>query len=507
MSTTFIFEELDDATREYLTVVRDNEGAGSPGVFVPTSDTLPGCGCIAGPIVIILTVIFTFTTAIGVIYNEPLAVACLQTAGLLLGMWLLLAKFRGKGGRNAGTWVYVDPLHLYEAFREQVTVTRIDEVADANYTHNYDSNGNYQNSVINIAFGRKGFATVTINNESRAEYMVTYLNYLAWARGPEGGERADLNPADLGGLARFVVRNGDEPKDAENNINLNLVELDITEVPEEPTREGRALPAILPYAFMFAFALLCFVVLGFGINPVLRDDAIYERSVREPQQPAALRAYFLVPKNKMHREEVLAKLPRFYAAPIDHVEKKATDKQLGRGMGDILRALSTAEQPAVSLRVTETRSPPGETAESKSARENKLRTEFAEGVIATFAHEPWGKQVLPPPETEWVSTTDPPPLGYQLIAFVEPPEGDANGQPKPVHFEIAYELKPAAGDQYTIEVHVRLKADVTKDDVAQSLFTVPGTFSAAALDSAMFKVRDELLKRMVGPLPPNLPNQ
>ena len=74
---------------------------------------------------------------------------------------------------------------------------------------------------------------VTLKNESRAEQMVTFLNYLAWARGPDGGERADLEPADLGALAKYVVRNGDEPKDAENNINLNLVELDITEVPEE----------------------------------------------------------------------------------------------------------------------------------------------------------------------------------------------------------------------------------------------------------------------------------
>lgn len=501
MSTTFIFEELDGATREYLTAVRDNEGAGSPGVFASTSDSLPGCGCIAGPIVIGLTAVFTLTTWLfNVIVHEPYAVACLQTAGFLLGGWLLLAKFRARGGSNAGTWVYVDPLHLYEAFREQVTITRIDDVADANYTHNYDSNGNYQNSVVNIVIGRKGLAVVTLSNEARAEYLVTYLNYLAWARGPEGGERADLAPADLGGLARYVVRNGDEPKDAENNINLNLVELDITEVPEDPAREGRATPAILPYVFMFVAALVCFFVMGALVNPMLRDDAIFNMVMKDNTtppmtEPRFLRAYLTDPRNKLHRDTVSKRLAKFYEPAITHVETKAETRALGAGMAEVLKGLSTAEQPVVTLRVTETLTPAG--AGEKGTREERVRTEFANGVNNAFANEFWGKPIQPPAGE--VFTEQPPPIGHQLIAFVEPPDADPNGQPKPVHFEIGYALSDAGDGQFTIAVTVTLKADVTKEDVGRGQFTVPGTYGIADFEvRAVPAIRDALIKHLVG---------
>ena len=508
MATTFIFEELDEATRDYLTAVRDNEGAGSPGVFVPTSDSLGGCGCIVGPVIIAAVLILTLLPGVGIIFGEPLAVACLQTAGVLLGAWLFLAKFRGKGGSNAGNWVYADPLHLYVAFREQVTVTQIDDVADANYTHNYDSNGNYQNSVVNIAYGRKGFTSVTLASEARAEQMVTYLNYLAWARGPDGGDRADLPPADLGGLARYVVRNGDEPKDAEGNINLSLIELDIEAVPEEPTREGRAVPPLLPYLFLFVGGAVCFFVMGVLVNPVIRDNAIFDivmqaNSNPPMAEPRFLRAYLTDPRNRLHRDAVTKRLAQFYQSPIQHVETRAENKQLGSGMAEVLRGLSTAEQPVVSLRVSETLTPAG-WGES-APREEKIRTEFATGVNNAFATEFWGKPIQPPPGAVFEPGAQPPPIGHQLIAFVEPPDPDANGNPKPVHFDIAYALKDAGDNRVTIVVNVTLKADVAKDDVGRGQFTVPGTFGLGDFDTrAVPAIRDALVRQMIGP-PANNP--
>lgn len=508
MATTFLFEELDDATREYLMAVRDAEGSGSPGVFAPTNDSLPGCGCIAGPVVIIATLLLTIPTWTGIVFDSPPRVAILQTAGLLVGGWLLVAGFRGKGGsKNAGTWVYVDSLHMYEAYREQVTVTNIEDVSDAHYTHNYDSNGNHQNSVINIALGGRKTTTVTLNNEKRAEQVVTYLNYLAWARGPDGGDRADLAPDDLGALARYVVRNGDEPKDAENNINLSVVELDITGVPERPAREGRAIPSFLPYVVMFAAGLVCFLFFGFVLNPIVRDDAIFERVTGDGprEQPGALRAYLIDSRNTRHRAEVVKRLPKFYAPAIKHVQDKATNQDLGKGMGEILTVLSTAEQPVVSLRVTETQSPPGGAGDAKTTRQTKLGTEFADGVGNAFSLEGWGRQVPPPPEYTWNSPTDPPPIGQQLMAFVEAPDDN-----KPVHFDIEYEVKDAPGvaGMYRVEVSVKLRSDVEKGDVTSARFVVPAPFSAAdfADDAqgsipAVRKIKDELIRQIVGPLP------
>src|SRR5207248_10108248 len=180
---------LDETTRDYLVAVRDAEGAGSPGVFAPTSSSLAGCGCIGGLVIIFATLLFTLTTWIDLVYRDPVRVAFLQTAGLLLGGWLLVAGLRSaaaKGSKRvAGNWAYADPLHLYEAYREQVTVTPIGDVVEANFTHNYN-NGAYQNSVVRVVLTGNVTTQVTVNNEQRAEQMVVYLNYLAWARGPDG---------------------------------------------------------------------------------------------------------------------------------------------------------------------------------------------------------------------------------------------------------------------------------------------------------------------------------
>ncbi len=144
--------------------------------------------------------------------------------------------------------------------------------------------------------------------------------------------------------------------------------------------------------------------------------------------------------------------------------------------------------------MTETLSPPGGD-EAKRSREIKLGSDFADGVNTAFANEPWGRQIPPPPDYTWNSPTDPPPIGHQLIAFVEGPDD------KPVHFDIAYSVKGIGNGQYQIVANVTLKADVTKEDVGRGQFTLPGTFSLAELErdgGAVNKLKDELIRQMIG---------
>lgn len=502
MATTFNFEELDEATHDYLVAVRDAEGLGSPGVFVATSDSLPGCGCIMGPILIVVTLVLTLTTWIlDVLYKDPINVAFLQTAGLLLGGWLLVAGFRASRGTNkvAGTWVYADPLYLYEAYREQVTVTPIDEVAEAHFTHNYN-NGAYQNSVVNISTGNS-VATITLNNEARAEQMVVYLNYLAWARGPDGGERANLPAATLGGLAKYVAKNDHEPLDAESNINLNLIELDITEVPEQPTRAGRAMPGIIPYVVMFGFAVVCFCVMAFVVNPPLRDDAIYNEVMKEPAQPTILRAYLIDPRNKKHRKEVTERLERFYTSspgPIEHVQRHAANPELGKAMAKVLDSVKGAEQPVVSLRVAEKGTPAGKEG-SKATREAEFRTQFVNGLTNEFKRQHWGEPIKAPPGMEFNSP--PTPIGDQLLAFVEAPD-DAKG----VHFDITYTITAGEFGFYSIVADVEIRTNVDDaNPTGQAKINVTGPIRAEDFDSqqgnppvVVTRIRDDLVKAMCG---------
>ena len=88
-------------------------------------------------------------------------------------MWLLVAAMprSARGSKSyAGHWVYVDALNLYEAYREQVTVTPIENVVEAQFTHNYN-NGSYQNSIVRVQLDN-GRASVTLNNEAKAEQIV-----------------------------------------------------------------------------------------------------------------------------------------------------------------------------------------------------------------------------------------------------------------------------------------------------------------------------------------------
>ena len=493
MSTTFKFEELDETTHDYLVAVRDSGGLGSPGVFASTKDTLPGCGCIAGPIVVIATLLLTLVRDVGIIYDDPVGVALLQTAGLLVGGWLIAAGFRGGKGTDkvAGTWVYVDPLFLYEAYREQITVTPVEEVVEANFTHNYN-NGAYQNSVVSISMGGNRVTTVTFANEARAEQMVVYLNYLAWARGPDGGERANLAPATLGGLAKYVAKNDHEPLDAESNINLNLIELDITQVPEGPAREGRAMPAVLPYVLLLLYGAACFFLMAFVVNPPLRDDAIFDAVMKPPSiEPRFLRAYLVDSRNKLHREEVTKKLSQFYDQPIKHVKDNGKDEELREGMAKMLESLRTADQPVVSVRVIEVNTPAG-TEGKKADRQDQLRTNFAVGVNAAFS------QFMPPvsPPQGIVFKEPPPPVGEQLIAFIEVPEGADR-----VHFDITYTVKQGEFGELQLEVNVEIRTNIeAKDPTARSQFVMPDKFDAATLDAEVLKVKDELILRMIGPM-------
>ncbi|QJX00964.1 hypothetical protein [Frigoriglobus tundricola] len=501
MSTTFNFEELDEATHDYLVAVRTRDGRGAPGVFVASKDSLPGCGLIAGPIIIIGTLLATLTTMFDIVYSDPVRVAVLQTAGLLLGGWLLAAGFRGcKGNRRiAGTWAYVDPLFLYQAYREQITVTAIDEVIEANFTHNYNNNA-YQNSTVLIRMSGHQVATVSVANEGRAERMVVFLNYLAWARGPEGGARADLAPATLGGLARYVAKNDHEPLDADNNINFNLIEVDITAVPEEPTRAGRALPSVLPYVFMLVYSVACFLFMAYVINPPFRDDAVYEVVTREPYvEPRFLRVYLVDPRNTRHRDEVTRRLSQFYQAPIDYVSRNAKDPVLRDGMVKILESIRTVDQPVVSIRVTEVNTPAGRGA-NKTDREHKLRADFATGVGDEFSKQPWGQPLRPPQGAEF---TEPmPPLGQQMIAFVEPPEGAEQ-----VHFDITYTIEPAGTDgMLRLSVVMEIRTSIEdKKPTARSEFTMSNTFDAESLDAQVALLKRDLLTRTVGVVNANPP--
>jgi hypothetical protein len=491
MGTTFALEELDDATREYLIEVRDHEGRGSPGVFAPTKNPWPVVGCIVGPIVVGLTLILTLMPGVGIILDDPGGVALLQTAGLLLGGWMFTAAFRvwmRKGSKKvAGNWVYADPLYLYEALGEQVKVTPVTDVIEAQYTHNYN-NGAYQSSVVRLLLPGNHIASVTLSHEQRAENIVVYYNYLAWARGPDGGDRANLPPATLGGLAKYVAKNDNEPLDAEGNVNLSMIELDIDEVPEEPRREGRALPNFIPYVVLVLAGIACWFVMK-EFNVPFRDDQIFEAVTKPPTEPRFLRAYLVDPRNTRHREQVYALLEGFYTGPVDRISKGDGDPTLKVAMAKLVESLKRADQPVVSIRVRETKSPPGQDG-GAAERAKKVQTGFADKVLEVFGQ--WAPPVQPP--AGMVFKENPPPIGHQLIAFVEAPEEAANA-----HIEISYEFVSSdGGGRYTINWTAAIRLKVEDPPEATKTLGESTGYTADAADQAVGALKDSVARALIG---------
>jgi hypothetical protein len=504
MTTTFLLEELDQPTREYLLAVRADEGRGAPGVFAAAANQWPTLGCIFGPILILGTLFFTLNTGMGIVYDDPTRVALLQTAGLLLGGWMLVAALRvwarNRSEDYAGHWVYADALHFYVAKGEQVKVTPLVDMIRATVTHHLN-NQKYQHSMVELRFPGNAQMSVKLTHEGRAEQLIAFLNYLAWSRGPEGGDRGDLPPAVLGGVARYVAKNDQEPLGANYALNLDLVQVEITNVPEDPQRDRRAIPRVLAYVVMLPLAVICVFVMA-EVNIPFRDDAIYQAVTQPPMEPRFLRAYLIDPRNTLHRQEVTDRLAPFYNPVINSVRTQAQNETLKKGFIEILESLRRADQPVVSLRATETKSPPGKEAGAVD-RAKKL----AEG-LALATNDEFGRiaPAIQPPQGV-VFPEPPPPLGHQLIAFAAAPDDAPHS-----HFDVAYAFEPDQGG-YQVTAKVTIRVAVDADPVATATLTLPGQYTPEKVDAAVNDLKERLMRDMVGvtakaainPLPGGIP--
>ena len=162
MTEKYRFEELDRETRDYLLHARDQAGHGLPGVFVGQTDDLPVIGIVLGFAVIMATVLMTFPPT-----DPPVKEAMLQTAGFMLGGWMVLAAFRvwagGKSGRYAGHFVYADPENLYRPTASTVEVTDLGEPARRQGRSPNFNEGKYQNTEITLKVGRDRRKTVRVS--------------------------------------------------------------------------------------------------------------------------------------------------------------------------------------------------------------------------------------------------------------------------------------------------------------------------------------------------------
>jgi hypothetical protein len=327
------FEELDDRSRDYLQTVRERKGKGMPGLFIAKSNYLPAVGCFVGIAVLITFMIIGFAN----ITTEPLAVACLQTIGFLVGGWLIVAAIRvwatARSPRYAGHFIYADAETLWECGGSYVRVTDVYGIVDARGVQNFNE-GKYQNTVVTVQTS-SGSHALTVYNEERGRRLIVFLSTLAWMRGGSDGQAAHdaksgeeldykrLPAVVMGAVAKEFARSGEMPR----RFTADAFDLEVTEVPL-PKKEGTASTGLLACLIILAIGTVS--VFAFReINIGLRDDAIWESindisAPYEDKRPPWLRMYLQDQRNQKHRAAAKQMLVDIYKSNIAQMRRGRT---------------------------------------------------------------------------------------------------------------------------------------------------------------------------------------
>jgi hypothetical protein len=389
MTETYQFEELDRETRDYLMQARETHGQGMPGIFAPKTNHLPLLGMLFGFGIIIFTLFVTFPPTL-----PPTKEAFLQTAGFLLGGWMVVAAMRvwmsGKSGRYAGHFVYTDAEYLYEGKGGVVHVTDLANLRGAKAVQNFNE-GKYQNTSISVKVGHDR-RTVVVNGEERGRRMTVFLNAVNYMRdGGEDGKDEDLrklSPEAMGAVAKEVAKTGEFP----SNV-AAAQEAEVARVPR-PRKEGRRSTGI----FAMLVTIVATVLMFFGfrtMNGPLRDEAVFDaiKSLPHKDQPPALRHYLLNEDFTAHRDEAQKMLDAAYDSGVQF-NVKGTDDDMKKGMSEVVLSLKNKPQPVVSFVVAEEQAPAG----GLSSREAKIQKDLAD---------------------KWGST-----IGDELVVFATPSDPD-----------------------------------------------------------------------------------
>jgi hypothetical protein len=362
MLETIQYQQLNEDAKKYLLQVRQSNGVGSPGIFVKQSYNRPAWALVLGLSIIPFTLIWAYNVP-----KAPGATAALQTAGLLLGGWLILYAFRrwlASPNVFGGKFLYFDPDHVYVGEGENLKLAYLGEDPEVEP---------FGQNQVRFATEDSQFA-VTVPSQFTAQLVSDYYQALNWVRTRQEGKWADLPLAEAGAVAKYLAELDEEPPSvAETNLTIE-------ELPEEVRAEGRAKSG--------ALMLLLIVGAGVGLfaffsatNAPIQDAIAF--SDAEKGGATGMRDYLLNDRNTRYRDQVTTKLKKLYDAPIAQVQGVQEppagkgDKELKGGMVKLLESLSGPEIPAISIRVTDKTTVPTESA--------TLRTRFADGLGQSLA--------------------------------------------------------------------------------------------------------------------------
>ena len=406
---SFDYAQLNPDAKKYLADVRRSGGRGLPGVYMAVGDNRPLWAVLVGLCILPVFLWIGYTSS-----KDPWATAMLQTAGVLLGGWLVAYGIRRwMAGINsyAGYFAYFDSDHAFLGEGETIRIARI--VPEAKVAPH-----GAKSVLISTELDEQ---LIEVPNRLFAERVADFYHALAWVRTREDGLCPLLKVDEAGAVARHLADEDEMPQNvAEADLRIGTMTDDVRSV-------GRSKTGIL--------GLLAWVGIGaaayaffFSTNGFIQDDLAFAaakdnigKDTEEKYTGAqGLRDYLLNDRNTRHREEATQLLAGLYDAPIAQVKSNpSADPELRDGMAALLHSLRGPETPAVSIAVIDTNSP-FQTNLSKG-----LRTRFADGIAMA--------------------------LGKDLIAFGEAPAD------KPALFKVRYSRANATTVDWIVDI--RLKPD------------------------------------------------
>jgi len=305
-SKTFIFEELDEPSKDYLLAIGRNKGDGFPGVYIYNyifggSYLLTGIVFLGG----IPFVNFADTFA------EPKAQAMLQTALFLLGGWFVMLWFRRKGyfstASNLNSFIFVDEKYYWNWSYYSVDVINIENIKffecvrnDANQT--YDFHLESDHGLVKMAISKR--------DEESASKLYSLLSY----KYEKNKKLNDGHFPERKWKWLYVLTFGDpkhlKPVDGDDGFVLDESFKDLSsECVPDPFKARNENIRILNYGF--SILVLGFVFFAFfQIDIFVRDGQIWEsiQTINSDEKVYWLRIYLRDPRNIRHRDEAFKQL-------------------------------------------------------------------------------------------------------------------------------------------------------------------------------------------------------
>ena len=287
-SKSFIFEELDQPSRDYLLAVGRNKGNGFSGFYTYKSNSWWSF-LVAGVVFLLGIPVVNFVDT----FAEPKAQAMLQTALFLVGGWLVMFSFRRGGffstASDLCSFIFVDGKYYWNWNQYSVDVVNIENIKSFGYSFNeqfetYDFKVDCIYRVIHIS----------VLNEELAVKLYSLLFY----------KSKQEKKFDDGLLLDETFK----------NISLDGV--------PDPFKARNEKVRILNYGLSFLFLGLAFY-LFLQINIFFRDQQVWEsiQTINSDEKVYWLRIYLRDPRNTHHRDEAFNQLGDKYKNVFQKIGK------------------------------------------------------------------------------------------------------------------------------------------------------------------------------------------